>query len=47
MIFLHVAPLLTCSSDAEPVKLLFQVTGGCEKSRQQHAADRVNGWLSV
>ena len=32
VISLHAAPPLTCSSDVEPVKLLFQVAGGAEST---------------
>lgn len=44
---LRVAPPLTRSSDAEPAKLLFQVTGGAKSPASSLAANGVNGRLSV
>lgn len=44
VIFLHVAPPLTRSSDAELVKLLFQVTGG---TKSPTIGPRVTGRMAV
>lgn len=44
VIFLHVAPPLTRSSDAELVKLLFQVTGG---TKSPTSGPRLTGRMAV
>lgn len=44
VIFLHVAPPLTRSSDAELVKLLFQVTGG---TKSPTIGPRLTGRMAV